>query len=384
MKINFVSQWLLAAVALGLVSLGRTQKVLADPAPAVTSDGDAYLLLVGADVSILTPDKVQQFSKSPYDGMAVSFLRDYATEPIPAVSDMERAIQGWKKITTKDFWPWVYLNRMIGPDPTKNNPRSDNPYFRKIRGIDLDDQAGARKDFLTCWQSALHVAKDTHAPGIVVDLEFYNNYPEYNVIELAQQTGKKPEEAIDSLHKLGERMGEIANAEYPDALLWFFFTDLHAPNWKVVAGKSYYPAPGYIMLGLLDQIKNSHSKIKVVEGGGEGLGYCHISTDQMKTKIARRDQALAPILKRYDGILVMGAPLTLWSDSTKKSDWMTQGDCGNATAQNVESQAPYLALLFKTYPYIWIYASDKGGYNPFHPRIAPRFDAVLINTKKNH
>jgi hypothetical protein len=382
---RYTLPWVIAVVGFVLTTLGPTRGAEAFPAntsPRSPHDSDSYLLLVAsADAAKFTPDKVQQFSKSPYDGVAVSFLTAYATEPVPATHDMEAKIFEWKKITNKDFWPWVFLNRMVGPDPTKDNPHASDPYFKRIRGIDLDDRTGSRKDFLQSWQNALHVAKETHSPGIVSDLEFYNNYPEYNLVELAKQTGKKPEEAIDSLRNLGAKMADVAASEYPDAKIWFLFTDIGNPAWKVVDGKPYYASPGYIVLGMLDQIKQSNAKLKVIDGGEVALGYCHTSIDQLNMKIANRDKYFAPVFKKYPGIFDVAAPLTLWSDASVKTSWMAQGFCGQSSAKSVEDLEPYLEVLMKTNKYVWIYASDKGGYDPFHPRVAPRFDRVLSQAK---
>src|SRR5580698_6936742 len=47
---------------------------------------DHYLMLVNTAVaSYMTEDKLRQFDKSPYDGIAVAFLHAYDTSPPPSV-----------------------------------------------------------------------------------------------------------------------------------------------------------------------------------------------------------------------------------------------------------------------------------------------------------
>lgn len=136
--------------------------------------GQHYLMLVNTAVAAqLDAQKVAQFDRSPYDGVAVSFADAYDTSPVRSVTSMEAQIAGWKHSTTQDIWPWVSLNRMVGANDTEGNEYSKAPYFERFQELDLDDKAGAQKDFLENWGNALRTAKDTGVPGIVCDLEFY-------------------------------------------------------------------------------------------------------------------------------------------------------------------------------------------------------------------
>jgi hypothetical protein len=207
--------------------------------------GDHYLLLVNTAIaSMMTPDKIAQFDKSAYDGLAVAFLHAYDTSPVPSAADMDRQIAGWQKVTRKDIWPWVYINRMLAIDPADKDPYSKDPYFRRFAGADLDDKAGAQQDFLENWSNAVRAARDTHAPGIVCDLEFYNYQKAYEIPELAVRIEKSPEQTIQLLRQVGKRMADAMAAQYPDATLWFLFTGLTHPDYKVVGKQSYYPSPG--------------------------------------------------------------------------------------------------------------------------------------------
>ena len=139
--------------------------------------GDHYLMLVNtAMADQMDAPKLAQFDRSPYDGLAVSFVNAYDTSPVPSPARMAAQIASWKKSATKQIWPWVYLNRMIGANDAEGNSLTKVPYFQRFQGLDLDDKAGAQNDFLESWRNALRLAKETRVPGIVCDLEFYNNY----------------------------------------------------------------------------------------------------------------------------------------------------------------------------------------------------------------
>jgi hypothetical protein len=340
--------------------------------------GEHYLLLVSSiDATTLTTENIKQLDQSAYDGAAVSFQLPYDVSPVTSSARMDANIADWKKSTRKDFWPWVFINRLVGIDRSATNPYSKNPYFENIPGADLDDEAGAQKDFIQYLENAVRTAKLSGAPGVVVDLEFYNYHKEYDLTLLAKEAGKTPAEVITLLRRLGAKMADAAAAEYPSATLWFLFTDLGDTGFKVYGNQSYYPSPAYITMGLLEEIAKEHFQLKVVSGGEVGLGYCHTSLSQFERVINNRAAGFSPWLQKYPDILELGGTLTLWSDRSGKSGWMKEGYCGASSASTAEDLQPYLELLFRTYRYNWIYASGAGSYYAFQRQSAPRFDAVI-------
>jgi len=211
------------------------------PTPATDHLGSHYLMLVNSAVAIqMDAPKMTEFDRSPYDGLAVSFADAYDTSPVLSLAPMQAQIASWKNSTTKDIWPWVYLNRMIGANDAEGNPYTKVPYFQRFQGLDLDGKAGAQNDFLENWRNALRLAKVTGVPGIVCDLEFYNNYKAYDLAELARMTAKPQEDVLNLLRQVGARMADIAAAEYPGATLWFLFTGYTRTNYRVIEGRSYY------------------------------------------------------------------------------------------------------------------------------------------------
>lgn len=357
-------------------------RVQAKQAASKRLDSDYLLLVNTAIAQFMSEDKFRQFDKSFYDGIAVAFLHAYDTSPVPSVEDMDRQISAWKKTTSKDIWPWVYLNRMIGSNLAEKNHYADNPYFNSIAGFDLDDSKGAFSDFLKIWRNSLAAAKDSNAPGVVFDPEFYNNYKEYDIGEIAFKTGKTPAQAAEALKRVGTRMADIASEAYPHATIWLLFTGLTHPGYKKIDGVSYYPSPAYVSLGMLEEITSKKLPLKVLAGGEGSIGYCHESVSQFKNAIAARQSDLASHLAKYAGTLELAGTLTLWSDRKSKQGWLTEGACNSSDANAVEDFQPYLELLFKTYRYNWIYVSAEGNYLPFSASSAPRFDEVIRKARE--
>ena len=344
--------------------------------------GTHYLLLVNTAIARqLKPQDIAEFDKSPYDGLAIAFHYNYDTAPVFSTDSMSAQLREWKKLTKKDLWPWVYLNRMLGAGEAATNERVNVPYFHKIRGIDLEDKAGARSDFFHIWKRSLEIAKEVGSPGIVFDPEFYNDHKSYDPAEMSRETGKTLEQLVPLLEKLGADMADSAAEQYPNATLWFFFTGFTHKDFKIIDGKSYYPTPVYLATGLLDQIRKRGYSLRVVSGGEGSIGYCHENLATFSEAINNRASAFAPVLKKYDGALELAGTLTLWDAPTNKSGFIGEGDCAKASASTVEDLQPYLELMMRTYRYNWIYGSTNGGYFAFDPQRNSRIHGVISNAR---
>ena len=369
----------LSSLAGGLAAASSAQPELVHEGsqPANNPMGDHYLMLVNTALAEkLKPEMLVQFDQSPYDALAVAFAWNYGTKPAPSVAEIDSQITGWKKITKKDLWPWVYLNRILAVDDAQKNPYTTGPYFHQIQGADLEDKMGARSAFLQIWSHSLAAARDSHIPGIVCDVEFYNNYKEYNPAELARQMGKTTEQTERLLRELGARMADAAAAQYPDATLWFLFTGLGTPQQGKTDAQPYLMSPAYVAMGLLEEIQKKHFQLKVLSGGEVGLGYCEPTLRHFQQQVQERAAGFAPYLQKYSGILELGGTMTLWQDEAGR-----RSICPDSDAPTVEDLQPYLQLLFRTYRYNWIYASGDQGYFAFNPYNAPRFDATIRKAK---
>jgi hypothetical protein len=365
-----------------VAQLEPAQSAATASTPTAERMGNHYLMLVNtAMANQIDAPKLAQFDRSPYDGLAVSFVNAYDTSPVPSPAVMKAQIASWKKSATKQIWPWVYLNRMIGANEAEGNQLTKVPYFQRFQGLDLDSKAGAQNDFLESWRNALRIARETGVPGIVCDLEFYNNYQAYDVAELARMTSMPRPDVLNALRQVGARMADIAAAEYPGATLWFLFTGFTRPEYRVIEGRPYYLAATYIAEGLLLQIQRHHLPLRVMSGGEVGLGYCHNSVDDLRQAIEKRAAAFAPLLQKYNGILELAGTMTLWSDRSAKKNWVAHGACGTSSAATVEDLVPYMELLFRSYRYNWLYGSPNGGYFAFQSASALRFDAAIALAK---
>jgi len=344
--------------------------------------GTHYLLLVNTAIARqLKPQDISAFDRSPYDGLAVAFHYNYDTAPVFSPESMSLQLRDWKNLTHKDLWPWVYINRMIGAGESGTNERVNVPYFHEIRGIDLDDQAGARTDFLKIWKAALRVARESQSPGIVFDPEFYNDHKAYDPAEMSRETGKSPDELTKQLELLGAEMADTAADTFPNAVLWFCFTGFTHKDFKSINGKSYYPTPVYIAIGLLNQIQKRNYSLRVISGGEGSIGYCHENLGTFREAIERRAAAFAPILKQYDPILELAGTLTVWDERANKSGFISEGDCARASASTIEGLQPYLEMMMRTYRYNWIYGSTNGGYFAFDSERSTRIHKVIGNAR---
>ena len=333
-------------------------------------------------VSLFTPERLTEFDKSPYDGVAVAPLGPYDVTPVPSVAEIVSQINEIKRSTKKDLWPWVNLKRLIGRDPDSDNKYGQDPYFYRIKGADLENKTGAQDDFIHIWENSLRAARDVHTPGIAVDLEFYSDYKAYDLVVLANQVGKSPQETILLLQRLGAQMADAAAKEYPNAILWFLFTDLGQWN-DSAKGVREYPSPAYIVIGLLDQVRAKHYALKVIDGGEVGIEYCSFSLQHLRNKMRGRDKDFAAHKEKYKESLELAGTMILYKDKVSTTDFMTSGICSKCEAATVEDLQPYLETLLKTYRYNWVYASYYAGYDPFHPRSAPRFNAMIRKAEAN-
>jgi hypothetical protein len=271
---------------------------------------------------------------------------------------------------------------MIGANDVEGNDLTKVPYFQKFQGLDLDGKAGAQQDFLENWRNAFRIARKTNVPGIVFDLEFYNNYKADDIAELARMTSLSKQDTLQALKNLGARMADTASAEYPNGMIWTLFTGFTRPDYRIIDGEHYFLAGTYIVEGLLDEIQQHHLVLHVLSGGELGLGYCHNSVEDLRQAIDKRAATFAPLLQKYKGILELGGTMALWSDRSAKKNWVAEGACGSSSAATVEDLIPYMELLFRSYRYNWIYGSPNGGYLAFNPAIAPRFDSAIAKAKQ--
>ena len=338
-----------------------------------------YLLLVtffGGTLEKVNLSDLHTINQSPYNGIAIRLIGQYDPNPPPTFEELKETFAYLVKNSKKDIWPWIFLNRIVGIDQENINPNASwctdeyKKYFQKINGMDIYDQAGALKDFYEIWRLGLRLAKEFKSPGIVFDLELYNNGKLYNLLRLAKKMEKKPEEVATQLKKIGINLVNIALEEYPEAIIWILFDGFfrNIPNRHTLA---------CIVEAMLETAKELKAPLKVVSGGEIGIGYCHESLRDLEAKIVERDQIYKPLVEKYAPILQLGGTIAPWDNAKKKKGWMLKDSCGQAPFRNINDFKPLFKKLFQAYNYVWIYAASAAGYNPWNPKIAKNYNTVI-------
>lgn len=345
----------------------------AAPVPAIPSP---YLMLVSfssGDFVHFDASKINALNNSPYHGVAIPLVDAYDVET-HSVSDFKPALSRMQNLKS-DPWPWIFWNRLVGTtsEIARKFPQSPSskPYFTRIQGMDLYDQTGALTDFLRTYRQALQVAKNAGAPGIVIDMEVYNNYELYDVDAVAKSLHQDPSKVKARLHEIGKQLTNIAQTEYPDATLWFLFTGLgETPD------PQRYRSVTHVVAGILERAKEVHSQIKVVSGG-ELAGYCHRSPEALQDRLDRRARNFAPALSNYPN-LHLGGTIAPWDGSAPRTGWMMEDTCKDSNAKNLGDFSPMFQALLSTYEYVWVYAADEAPYLPYSAR-AQNYNSALTD-----
>lgn len=325
----------------------------------------------------LDMEKIKVLNESPYHGIAVRVIWEFDDKPFDS-ERIRKYADLIRKHTTKDIWPWVFLNRIVGVYE-KEQPKDiikDKPYFLKIKGIDIYDEAKALSDFYEIWRFSLRLAKHFSAPGIIFDLETYNKYEVNKINYLAKLNDKSKDDIKRQLEFVGAKLIEIAEKEFPDAIIWFLFTHLGnpPPPWYPLFQK--YMSVSHIVLGMLNEAEKRKLPMKFVSGGEIGLGYCHGSMDDLIEKINKRKERFEPYLENYSR-LFLGGTIAPWNKVAVKKGWMTEKICGETSLKTMEDFVPLIRTLSNHYEYIWIYATPMAGYDAYDKSIAEQFNESL-------
>ncbi len=334
-----------------------------------------YLLLVSYYTPLINDFGTfhsKMINASPYDGVAIQLTSWYDAKRYTE-GDFRPGVEVVKKELAKHIWPWVHFNRFYGYTPAEEGgqtfaPTSDNPYFRGIKGMDVYNEAGALGDFLGFFTIALRIARELGSPGIVIDPELYNDYKLRDVRYVANKLGKTEEETKQALENIGVHLADITEDEYPDAMLWFFYT-------RVWLDKEYR-SETYIILGLLKRAKQKGLKLKVISGGESGLGYCYTSLQDLQGKIVWRRERVAPIIAAYPN-LYEGGVIAPWDDPGMKRGWMTERKCGQSPFKSAQDFKPLIGLLLRSYQFVWIYSCWAAQYDPYDPKIATNYNKAI-------
>jgi len=166
-----------------------------------------------------TEEKFRVLNESAYAGGAIPLVGGYDTDPVPTFESFQPQAAMLRRVLTIDPWPWGSVNRFIGARPDGGGHASAHAkrpeYFFRVNGLDLDGRAGNRGDMSALWRHAVRLAKTWNSPGVMIDLEAYNNYRAYDTAWVASERGDSIEAMIVQCEKAGEDLARIIEEEYP-------------------------------------------------------------------------------------------------------------------------------------------------------------------------
>ncbi len=340
-----------------------------------------YLMLVTfitPALGDLTAKHLRMLEASPFNGVAVKLASAYDASEVPGFEAFSSAVKLCRGRRV-DVWPWVFLNRMIGrhPEGRFHSAAPAPEYFARINVMDLDNETGAREDFLKLWRLALRLARQIGAPGIVADFEAYNNYLAYNPVWVAESRGEPVERVIEKLRKLGADLADIVAEEYPGAMIVQLFFDPYVRPYKDADGQAYTRTCNYICLGMLDRAAEKDIDLVLVDGGETTVGYYNPSVARLREKIRRRAEQAGPLLKKYSGRFVLGGTIAPYADASKISGWLKRAAGAEPALKSAEDFVPLFRELFMAYKLVWVYVAGTSATNPFKPEtIEPVYDSM--------
>ncbi len=348
--------------------------VLSAYGTAAASLARPYLALFtfqNADLATIADEQLRILEASPYDGMAIWLVNEDTTRQPPDLQALQPRLAHLKQLTRKDLWPVVFLNRIIEQDT--NAPHHEGvkaeAAFAGIRGMDLDDAAGAMSAFVVNWRRSLQVARVLESPGIAFDPEFYNNYDLESLSALAKRRGESESQTLAKLRALGARMADIAQEEYPGVVVWSAFTRLGGSPDRIQG------VPGYILQAMLDRAREKRLPLRLIEGGEDTIGYVHRSAEEVMAKIAAREKEHQARLGP-DSQLIMGGTVAPWLDTEHRAYWMKD----TPTLKRVEDFEPVFEALLARLPFVWVYGAGNA-YNVWEKPYRDRYDPVLAAAK---
>jgi len=349
--------------------------------PASGSLPKPYLMLVTFGAPRLkgwSEAEIAMINASPFDGVASIVVGAYDDDPVPAEAEFEQAIATLRAGLRKHVWPWCFSNRLIGRKGEARHhssaPKEGGTYFGRIVGMDIDNQAGALGDFLDIWRLSLRLAKKLQAPGVVLDLEAYNDYSTYDIRYLASTRGETLERVRERLIAIGAQMADIVAQEYPTAIIWSLFTRLDAP----------LSTPGAMCEGILQQAKQKSIPLRLIDGGETNVGYYNPSVEVLRHRLEMAEQHLAPYLREYPRQFFLGGTIAPYHEPDRITDWIKRAsETGGRFYRNADEFEPNMDALFAARQFIWIYGASAAHYVPFNPADTASTEAVHNMLKRS-
>ncbi|MBT4820790.1 MAG: hypothetical protein HON70_34095, partial [Lentisphaerae bacterium] len=325
-------------------------------------------------------DVLKVLNSSAYAGVAIPMRGSYETDAAPVFHAYEVQMKMIRNTLTIDPWPWVSINRMIGAPKDGGGHAHKHARnverFTAIRGLDLGNETGARADFLTCWSHAVRLAREWASPGVMIDLEAYNNYRSYSVAYVADQRGESIETVVSHCEALGAEMADIVSKIYPKCMIWSLFSRLELTTTHPGVKTPVFTIPSYITLGILKRAKQQGIDLKYLCGGETTPGYCNRDTDALKAKIAKRDRDVAQALAQFPDHFFLAGTISPFHDYSIAKSFIEKG-YADSPIRSLDDFEPMFRTLVDAYDWVWIYASSAARTLPYDPKNSHAYGRVL-------
>jgi hypothetical protein len=326
------------------------------------------------------PQKLAVLNDSAYAGVAIPLEGSYQSDPPPDFDSLKPTLQKVRDALKIDSWPWVALNRVFGAPADRSGHAASHAtkldYFLNIKGMDLDPKSRPCADYLSLWRLAVRAAREWKSPGIAWDPEAYNDYRAYEVPFVAKARGESVDDVIRECEALGGEMAKIVAEEYPQCVIWSYFSRLELSRTLPGRKEKFYTTPTHITLGLLKYAKANKVPLKYLCGGETTPGYCNKSVEDLKQKIAKRDADLAPFLEEFPDHLFLAGTISPYHDYNLCTGWIQKGYAGTPF-KTIGDFEPLFKTLFDAYDWGWIYAASAAKADPYDPKNNQRYSAVL-------
>lgn len=326
-------------------------------------------------------EPIAVLNDSAYAGVAFPFWGGYHTDPVGEWEDFLPKLDEARALLEIDPWPWVFINRFIGaPEDGSGHAGRNAPdpeYFMRIPIIDLDNETGARADLMRMFRLAIRAAKYWGSPGIVVDLEAYNNYRSYNVQYTAERRGESYAETIRKCEQVGEEIARIVEEEYPECIIWTLFSRLEVIQEIPGYEGTVHPVPGHISLGFLRYAKERGLPCRYLCGGETTPGYYNPNPAALRAKIVERDRLMAPYLEQFPEHLFLAGTISPYHDFSINTGFMKDRPGEDPEIRDLDDHLPMFETLFTAYGWNWIYASSAAKTLPYDPAHNAMYAEVL-------
>jgi len=329
-----------------------------------------------------SPQQLPVLNDSAYDAVALPLWGGYETGPVGEYEAIAGKLKEAHRLLKIDVWPWVFANRFIGvPEDATRHPSVSQgarpEYFTRIPILDLDNETGARADMLTMWRYAVRAAKELGAPGIVLDLEAYNNYQAYQVSYVAERRQEPVGDVIGKCEAVGADLAKICEEEYPECIVWSLFSHLRSPGRLAGYSGPVCPTTGHITLGFLRYAQEHKVPCKYLCGGETDVGYYNRNVEALKRRIALRDAAMADLLSRFPDHFFLAGTISPYHDHTILTDWIKRAAGDDPELKTIQDFEPMFRTLFDAYDWVWIYASSAARTEPYDPERNKEYSDVL-------